>query len=119
MNKGFTLIELIGTIVILAVISLIAFPSVVNLLSQSNKTVDDKTKDFICAKAVDYANENKDDYSNSLTVADLMNKGYLSTSIVCGNCELANDKITITFDGTKYSATYTEQEGEDCPSQCK
>ena len=28
MNKGFTLIELIGTIVILAVISLIAFPSI-------------------------------------------------------------------------------------------
>lgn len=119
MNKGFTLIELIGTIVILAVISLIAFPSVISLLNSSNKTVDEQTIKFIEAKAVDYASENKDNYTSEFTVKDLVNKGYLSTSVICGNCALSNDKITISLSGNKYTASYTEVDGGECPSLCE
>ena len=40
-NKGFTLVEVLGVIVILAVIFVLVFPSVKNVLSQSKETVYD------------------------------------------------------------------------------
>ena len=119
MNKGFTLIELIGTIVILAVISLIAFPSIINLLNSSNQTIDEKTQEFIKSAALDYVNDNKDSYQSSITVQELVNQGYLSTSIICDNCKLENDKISIEYNGQKYTATYSEEEGGTCPNNCE
>ena len=42
MNKGFTLVELLGVIVILAIIAVFAFPSVIKIVKENNKTADYK-----------------------------------------------------------------------------
>ena len=118
MNKGFTLIELIGTVVILAVISLIAFPAILNMLNNSNNELDKQTQEFIKSAALDYVHDNKDNYSSSISVGTLMESGYISTSIVCDNCEITNDTISVKKDGEKYTLTYNEVGGGTCPNAC-
>ena len=100
MNKGFTLIELIGTVVILAMLSLLAFPAILNVLDSSNKEVDEQTQNFIKSAASSYFNDHRDDNINEVTVQKLMEEGYISTTIVCNNCELAND--IVDKDGLEY-----------------
>lgn len=116
MNKGFTLIELIGTVVILAVISLIAFPAILNMLNNSNNAVEEKTQEVIKSAALDYLHDHKDDNISSISVEDLMGK-YISSSMVCDNCEIYNDTISVSKDGT---LIYNEVGGEDdsCPTEC-
>lgn len=119
MNRGFTLIELIGTVVILAVISLIAFPAILNMLNSSNKELDNKTQEFIKSAALEYVHDHKDNYSNSVSVQELMEGGYISTSVVCDDCEIINDTISVSRSGEKYTLTYNEKEGGTCPNACK
>ena len=39
-NKGFTLIELIGVILILALLAIIVFPNILSSISKNEKTLD-------------------------------------------------------------------------------
>lgn len=113
MNKGFTLIELIGTVVILAMLSLLALPAILNVLDNSNKKVDTETQNFLKSAASSYFNDHKDDTNiESVEVKTLMEEGYISTTIVCNDCELANDTISI-------NGTYTpNDETATCPEHC-
>lgn len=117
MNKGFTLIELIGTVVILAIISLIAFPSIINLLNKSNDNIDTHTREFIQTAALDFVNDNKDNLPSEITVIDLVNGGYLQSSFICNNCQLANDKVIIN-NANNFSFIYQEIAGGNCPEGC-
>ncbi len=122
MNRGFTLIELIGTVVILAVISLIAFPAILNMLNSSNKELEDQTKEFINSAALDYVKDHTDDFSagstGSVSVQELMNGGYISTSVICDDCEIYNDTISVKRNGDKYDLKYNEVGGGTCPNEC-
>ena len=46
-NKGITLIELLGVIIILALLMIIVFPSIVNSVKKSSNKTDDLTKELI------------------------------------------------------------------------
>lgn len=120
MNKGFTLIEIIGVVVILAVLSLIAFPAILNVLDNSNKEVDEKTQDFLMSAARSYFNDNKDSNKTTVDVYDLMKEGYVSTTVICDDCTLAKDKIIKNSNGT---LTYEVGSGNDnisaCQANCK
>ena len=64
MNKrGFTLVELIGTIVILLVLSLLVFPNLLNLIKNSKKDISTSTKDFIYGQAKSYIYDNVNSYT--------------------------------------------------------
>lgn len=121
-KNGFTLIELIGSVIILAIISLIAFPAIINLLNNSNKAVDEKTEEFIKAAAMSYINDHKDNYPKggnyTITVKKLMEDNYISSTVICDNCKLYDDAIGVS--GTnKYILIYNSNEGsETCPSEC-
>lgn len=114
MNKGFTLIELIGTVVILAMLSLLAFPAILNVLDSSNKKVDTETQNYLKSAASSYFNDHRDDNNveDPVGVDTLMNEGYISTTMVCNDCELADDTISST-------GTYTTNDtSTDCPEHC-
>ena len=123
LQKGFTLIELIGTVVILAVISLIAFPAILNMLSSSNDELDTQTKEFVKSAALEYVSDHKDSFPNnqvkSVSVQVLLENGYLATSFICKNCEAYNDTVSVKYNGEKYDLTYQEVGGGTCPSGCQ
>ena len=64
-NKAFTLIELLGVIMILGVLVLIAFPPLLKQIKETKKGINDATKSLIIDAAKDYYEENKSNYERT------------------------------------------------------
>lgn len=62
MKKGFTLIELMAVIIILSLVVLIAFPNIVNVVKNSNNSIDSATSSLIINGAKNYVDEHKNSY---------------------------------------------------------
>ena len=80
-NKGFTLIELIGTIVILSLLLLIISPLVTRSVKKGTKNADDQAKDNIELAAKNWKSDNKGSSQESITVEELINEGYLDNEV--------------------------------------
>lgn len=109
-NKGFTLIELIGSIIILAMIAFILFPAVLNLVNKSNKKIDTSKKAIIESAVCNYAKNNNIsdqkvtiDKNDNISKYDYICNGeYLSkdfcdstlTDSICVNVTKTNDVYT-------------------------
>lgn len=107
-KKGFTLIELVGAIVIIAILALMAFPALVSMLNKGQEGVDESVKQVIKSAAADCVNENINDYASKCnTVEKLKNNGYLSTTFYDKYKEdITGKSITITKNGNKYCYSY-------------
>lgn len=122
-KKGFTLTELLGVIVILAIIAIIAFPSVLGLLNSSQNETDEAMQNFAITAARNYVNDNMDSYPkalegqtktySNLKIQTLLDEGYISSTTISSekNCEMLNDEIKITSDSVKYSYKYVTVDG--------
>ena len=127
-NKGFTLTELLGTIVILAIIALIAFPVVLGLLNNSQDETDSALQNFAISGARNYVNDNMNDFPKALandtniksygdkgniTVQTLIDEGYISNTTISStkNCEMLNDYVKVTSDSKKYIYEYVDVDG--------
>ena len=117
-NKGFSLIELLGSITLLAIIAIIAFPAILNLLAGSQNEIDKAMKEYVVSAAREYVNDNIDEFSTSpslnkkVCIQSLIDKGYISDTTINEkkNSDLKNDAITITNNGTKYVYEYKKDE---------
>lgn len=108
MNKrGFTLIELLGVIVLIAIISLLAFPSILNHIKKAQDTIDKTTKNLVINAAKNYVNDNLyffpkvEDNVFCVTLTELLSNKYLDKAIIDEN-ELLKDKIIKIKYTTKY-----------------
>lgn len=127
-NKGFTLTELLGTIVILAIIAIIAFPAVLGLLNNSQDETDEALKNFAITGSRNYVNDNMDSFpkalstdtsvksygnAGNLTIQSLVDEGYISDTTIDStkNCEMLNDYVKVTSDSKKYIFEYVEVDG--------
>lgn len=61
-NKGFTLVELLGVIIVLGIISLIAFPPIINQMRKMRNEVSDSTLKVIYSAAEKLMNKKRDEY---------------------------------------------------------
>lgn len=82
MNRGFTLVELLGVIIILLVIFMIVVPAVNKVISDSEDTIYDSQINRILTAAYDYSLKDlsllPDKYQkNYVTLGELINSGYL------------------------------------------
>lgn len=128
-NKAFTLAELLGTIVILAIIALIAFPAVLGLLNSSQQKTDSGLQNYAISAAREYVNDNMDLYPKALATATsektygeegkisiqkLIDEGYIDTTTINDkkNSQMLDDYIEVTSDSKKYNYKYVEVEGE-------
>lgn len=80
-NKGFTLIELIGTIVILSIVVLIIIPPISNSLKKSVEDADKKTKQSIIMAAKSWASDNKDKLPTTVKLNILQEEGYIDDNL--------------------------------------
>ena len=80
-NKGFTLIELIGTIVILSLLLLIISPIVTRSIRSGVKNADEQAKTNIELAAKNWKSDNKDSTAEFVTVSELINEGYLDDEV--------------------------------------
>ncbi len=82
MKKGFTLVELLGVIILLGVIMLIAFPIIDKTIDDSKKEAYDMQIKMILEAAHNWAIDNagqlpNDDSEFKLTITELIEKGYI------------------------------------------
>lgn len=88
-KNGFTLAELLGVIIILAAVSLIAFPPIINQLKKSRSDLDDALNVVILSAAEQYLEDRNISYSNSNTycfsLLALVDDGKLIEPIIDSN----------------------------------
>lgn len=110
MRKGFTLVELLGVIVILGIIGVIVTPVVQNLIKESGVDACKIQVESFIKAAKNYTSQNPyKDYS-SVTLSKLQEDGFLEGGEIKnptgGNFDL-NSSVIITKNGYgNYSYTY-------------
>lgn len=134
MKRGFTLIEMIGSIIILAMIALVAFPAVLNLITNSQGKIDESMKESIIGAAREYVEDHVNCYprigtippeceniphieDERLTTELLINNGYLTEKNIHNQTEMKNDvvKVSLSVDkndrnqAMRYEYTYIEK----------
>lgn len=111
MKKGFTLAELIGVIVVLALISLVTIPAVSKTLKQNKESLCESQLNNILSAAkawgADHVFELPSDSgeTKTITLGDLINGGYIEGDIenpVTKDIFAEGSEITITKNNKKY-----------------
>ncbi len=86
-KKGFTLAELIGVIVVLALICLVSVPAIANVLKTNKKSLCETQLNNVLAAARNYASENllsmpaNDGDLKTITIQDLIDNGFIDQNI--------------------------------------
>ncbi len=78
-NKGFTLIELIGTIVILSLLLIIIIPAVGNKLKKGTEDAEEQTKKSIILAAKNYESDHPE--ADCVDLFTLQQQGYIDYKI--------------------------------------
>ncbi|MBE6149189.1 MAG: type II secretion system protein [Firmicutes bacterium] len=87
MKKGFTIAEMLGVVIILCIIGVIAFPPILNLVKQTEKDIDNSTKELVITAAGQYISRNENDFSKKINneyyimINDLINTQLVSNSV--------------------------------------
>ncbi len=125
-KNAFTLAELLGVIVILALISLITIPSISGTLQKYKKNLCDAQLNQIISAARNWGADNilslpsKNGGTKEVTVSTLAKYGYIDDEIknpVTGeNFNLDNIVITITRTGKKYNYSLDSTTKNACNS---
>ena len=92
-EKGMTLIELLAVIVIIAIIAAIAIPAIGNIIENSRYSAVKSDATNVLAAANIYFTENPEAANGTVTVGDLMTKGYLQSA---GKFETIKTEATVT-----------------------
>lgn len=113
-KKGFTLVELLGVIVIIAVLSLVAFPGIMNQFRKSKGDISQATETIMKEAANVYLLDHPNEYPKvngkyyCISVEQLINDGRLSepfTDPTTGN-EIPKDyKIKAIVENGQYEYT--------------
>lgn len=109
-RNGFTLIELVGSIVIIAILAVLAFPAVISMLNEGQHKVDNSVKEVVKSAAADYVNDNINNHGTEVSVITLRDNGYISTSFYDKYCEIRNAKVSISKSGSKYVYEYNDDD---------
>lgn len=107
MKKGYTLVELLGVIMILALVCALVFPSLINFIKKTNEDQDELTTKLILNQVELFIKDNPRNFKSvtentyCISVETLIENNYLS-----GNFELDGEDITNT---KSIKATYTNK----------
>lgn len=108
-KDGFTLVELLGVIVILAAIALIAFPPLLNQIQKSQNDIDEATEKLIVSSTKLYVNDNADSFPQTngnvycVTFDQVIRSGYLKEGFVSVNADVYDSKIIKVSYQSNYS----------------
>lgn len=117
-KKGFTLVELLAVIIILALLAMLTNVAVTKIVKDARKDMSDLQMELIRSAAETWGSENINKlpsigYCKYLTVEDLKDYGLLNSSIIDSETkqEVSNDiKIKITAQDSNYGNTVISYE---------
>ena len=102
-NKGFTLIEILGVVTILAVIMLIAVQQVTKMIKNSKEETYEKQLDAIVEAARLWGNEHREELPQNndetliITISQLQQSGYLDEDLVNPETQepITDDQVSV------------------------
>lgn len=125
-NKGFTLAELLGVIVILALITMITMPTITESLQNYKEKMCNTQLEEIVAAAKTWGADNllklpsSEDQTKTVTLKTLSEYGYIDEEIqnpvTQKNFDPETTTVTITKQGKKYIYTLDEVSKNSCSS---
>lgn len=110
MKKGYTLVELLGVIIILTLITMLVLPNVINSIKNSSSKNDDLMEELIISASKTYIDDNYYDmligngFTLCIPLTELVEKDYLTTPIKYKNMD---DITGIKVVKVTYSDKYT------------
>lgn len=114
-RRGFTLVELVAIVVILATIFLVSFPTLKNMSTKDDKKRYDTIVEDICTAGKTYMYSNMDSFPNLSIIGEIIDLE-VSKLIEYGNVDknLKNPKtkLSVKYDKLKY--TVLEDFSLDC-----
>ena len=117
MKIGFSLVELIATIIILGLIVIIAFPNILNIVRTNKNELSNQTKELIYNATKLYINDNIDDFPTvagndyCVKIKTLVDNDLLTSSISEQLENYTTESYVKVIVDTSYKYTYeiTEQ----------
>lgn len=114
MKKGFTLAEMLGVIIILALLALIVFPTVASLIKKSKDDAYNEQVDYILNAANNWVTANSVSLSltstNCLSIKDLTTSGFMDDKTIVDprDDSVMNGYVKIVYDETykQFTKTY-------------
>ena len=112
MKKGFTLIELIGVIVILGILALLAFPNILKMITETENKLSDSEKTIIYSGVDSYIIDNKNDYPEKdnnvycITAKELVSSDKIPTT---SYEKILNSYVKATYKNGDYQYEIVEQ----------
>ena len=102
-NKGFTLVELLATIIILAGIALVAFPALLNTIKNSENKIDETTRKWVINAAELYIDDNLNEYPKKngntycISLNDLITSKHLEKGILdAADVDSSNKSVKVS-----------------------
>ena len=119
MKKGFTLVELMGVIVILSILLLMSVPAINNTIKKQEdkeyksfeNTLCSGTKAYMRHKASEYKSFFTDHHETKICIMEVYDSGYLSDNLTnpyTDSIDLAG-QITMTYKNDKIECSYQSQ----------
>lgn len=120
-NKGFTLTELLGVIVIIALLLLLIIPGIINRLSDSGDDATDAENQLIFDAADQYIREHPEDYPPGksgrycITIQSLIDDGKLASPVkdVTTGEDISDKSVMVTIYSSGTS-DYELRDGNEC-----
>lgn len=118
-NKAFTLVELMGVITIIALISVLVAPTIINQIRSSKGRVDKVTERLIFSATDLYLDENKDTFllkegnAYCVTLEDLVNDDKLQAPLLNSN----GDEIDLSL-YVKVAVINSQYGGYEITNEC-
>ena len=108
MKKGFTLVELLGVILIMALLAIVMFPNIINHFFTTSEKLDKEIENMIIEAAKDYYADKKDDIGNldyCVTILNLQDAGLLAYDIKNSEGKILDSDRIVKI--AKNGASYT------------
>lgn len=122
-NKGFTLAEVLGVIIILGLLIVVSFPPLLNQLKKSQKTLNDATLKIIGTAAEQYIDEHATEYpivdTNVYCIGlnTLVTGGYIKSPIIDASTNEAINEETNVIEFkiiSKNNYEYALKDKDEC-----
>ncbi len=120
-NKGFSMIELLGVIVIIGILAGLAIPAVTKYIGKTrNRAYDNLYESAYSAAQEKYMHDLEDaDSKEYEIVRDLYNQGYMDEPIDPSNKGICDGKVFITEDESTEVSEYTFKVQLECTNECR